>query len=360
MRYALEREGWSCVFANDNDPKKREMYEANFPSEDFSPEDIHDLKGADIPSALLATASFPCTDLSLAGARRGLQGAQSGAFWGFTRLLGEMGRRRPSIILLENVPGFLTAHKGQDFRSAVSELNRLGYRCDPFLVDATHFVPQSRLRLFLVAVLNDLQILPPLSEAVLFEQNPVRPPKLAEAINSNRDLLWSLQPFPRPPTHTASLRNVIEDLPDSDGRWWPRERIDHLLSQMKQAHKETVDGLARARTFGYATVYRRMRDNRSMAEVRADGVSGCLRTPRGGSSRQILLKLGRGTINVRYMTAREYARLQGVDDTYKIDVSLNQGLFGFGDAVCVPVIRWIAVNSLSVLAQAAQSRSEAA
>ena len=252
------------------------------------------------------------------------------------------------------------ADKGQDFRSAVSELNRLGYRCDPFLVDATHFVPQSRLRFFLIAARNDLQILPPLSDAVLFEQNPARPPKLAEAINRNRDLLWSLQPLPRPPTHTATLRDVIENLPDTDERWWRQDRIDHLRSQMKPAHKETVARLMRARTFGYATVYRRMRDNHSMAEVRADGISGCLRTPRGGSSRQILLKLGRGTISVRYMTAREYARLQGVDETYKIDVSLNQGLFGFGDAVCVPVIQWIAVNSLSVLARVAQSRSEAA
>ena len=336
------------------------MYKANFPSEDYSREDIHDLKGADIPSALLATACFPCTDLSLAGERRGLRGSQSGAFWGFTRLLDEMGKRKPPLVVIENVPGFLTAHNGQDFRSAVAELNQLGYRCDPIFVDAVHFVPQSRCRLFLIAALDRLRILPPLSDAVLFEESLLRPPKLAAAINGNRDFLWSLQALPRPPSLTASLRDVIENLPDSHEHWWSQERIDYLLAQMKPEHKRAVDILARGRAFDYATVYRRMRYKRSMAEVRVDGISGCLRTPRGGSSRQILLKLGRNTIKVRHMTAREYARLQGVDDTYEIDVSLNQGLFGFGDAVCVPVIRWIAVNSLALLARVAQNRAAAA
>jgi DNA (cytosine-5)-methyltransferase 1 len=46
------------------------------------------------------------------------------------------------------------------------------------------------------------------------------------------------------------------------------------------------------------------------------------------------------------LTARECARLQGVPDDYVIDVPLNKALFGFGDAVCVPTIEWIAQNCL--------------
>lgn len=85
-----------------------------------------------------------------------------------------------------------------------------------------------------------------------------------------------------------------------------------------------------------------------MAELRFDGIAGCLRTPKGGSARQILVKAGKGKVQVRLLSARECARLMGADD-FKIDTSLNKALFGFGDAVCVPVIEWISKNCLSPL-----------
>jgi len=77
-----------------------------------------------------------------------------------------------------------------------------------------------------------------------------------------------------------------------------------------------------------------------MAELRTDGLAGCLRTPRGGSGRQILFKAGKGQSFARLLTPRECARLMGADD-YNISAPPNQALFGFGDAVCVPVIEWI-------------------
>jgi len=76
-------------------------------------------------------------------------------------------------------------------------------------------------------------------------------------------------------------------------------------------------------------------------------VAGCLRTPRGGSSRQILLQAGRNRVRARLLTPRECARLQGVPDDFVISVGTNQALFGFGDAVCVPAIRWIADHYLN-------------
>lgn len=83
-----------------------------------------------------------------------------------------------------------------------------------------------------------------------------------------------------------------------------------------------------------------------MAELRTDGVAGCLRTPRGGSGRQILVKAGKGKFFARLVSPREAARLMGADD-FKLNVPLNQALFGFGDAVCVPVIEWIAKHYLN-------------
>src|SRR5712691_9781044 len=105
MRCALERHGWTAAYSNDIDPKKLDMYSAHFGA-GFDLRDIHDIPPRAIPIVTLATASFPCNDLSLAGSRSGLAGKQSGAFWGFVTALEGMGARRPPLALLENVTGF--------------------------------------------------------------------------------------------------------------------------------------------------------------------------------------------------------------------------------------------------------------
>ena len=150
VRLGLEAADWTLAYANDIDPAKRDMYDAHFGDADehFSLEDIHDLSAQDMPDAMLATASFPCTDLSLAGGRKGLRGAQSSAFFGLVDVLDGMGDRRPPLVLLENVVGFLTSRGGADFEVAMKAMNGLGYSVDPFLLDAKWFVPQSRPRLF--------------------------------------------------------------------------------------------------------------------------------------------------------------------------------------------------------------------
>ncbi len=95
-----------------------------------------------------------------------------------------------------------------------------------------------------------------------------------------------------------------------------------------------------------ATAFRRIRNGKSMAEVRTDGIAGCLRTPKGGSARQILIVAEQGKVRARLLNARECARLMGAGD-FPIAVPLNQALFGFGDAVCVNVVEWIAHSYLT-------------
>ena len=119
VRMALQRVGVDVVWANDIEPIKERVYTENFGNADFRLGDIRQLEGSDLPDVDVATASFPCTDLSLAGWRRGLAGSGSGMFWEFARVLQEMGARRPQAILLENVPGFATSHGGADLRAAV-------------------------------------------------------------------------------------------------------------------------------------------------------------------------------------------------------------------------------------------------
>src|SRR5215813_9168067 len=361
VRMGLERQSWSVAFANDVDERKREMYEAHFGDADkhFKLGDIHDLSAKDVPRVTLATASFPCNDLSLAGSRNGLGGKQSSAFWGFIRILEEMKKRQPPVVLIENVTGFLTSHGGNDFKEALLALNKLGYGVDAFILDAARFTPQSRQRLFVAGVLRigvgadlrvspgsgshagargastgaDTQICPYVSD--------LRPAALAQFISSHPAINWNIRDLPAPPEGQIALEEILEDLPDDAPEWWSAERAEYLLDQMSSRHRETAERMIAGSRWRYGAVFRRVRQGKSMAELRTDGIAGCLRTPRGGSGRQILFKAGKGKFFARLFTPRECARLMGADD-YKISAPANQALFGFGDAVCVPVIEWIA------------------
>ncbi|MGO8822253.1 MAG: DNA cytosine methyltransferase, partial [Desulfomonilaceae bacterium] len=126
------------------------------------------------------------------------------------------------------------------------------------------------------------------------------------------------------------------------------DRTEYLLNQMNPRHRNLIEEMISRPDWSYGTVFRRMRNGKSMAELRIDGIAGCLRTPRGGSARQILVKAGYGKFAVRLLTPLECARLMGAGD-YNLAVNASSALFGFGDAVCVPVIEWIAMQRLNPL-----------
>lgn len=343
VRMGLERQGWSIAFANDLDEQKHEMYEAHFgdAKKHFVLDDVHKLSAAKVPTVTLATASFPCNDLSLAGSREGLRGKESSAFWGFIRVLNEMEQRRPPLVLLENVTGFLTSHGGNDFKEALSALNHLGYCVDTFILDAAQFVPQSRQRLFVVGVLQNQLEKCEKPQPHHFYNQVLRPKALAQFILSHPEISWNLQTLPAPPGSLTTLGDLLEDIPNNSSEWWEPERAEYLFNQMSPRHRAIAERMIASPQWSYGTVFRRIRNGKSMAELRTDGIAGCLRTPRGGSGRQILFKAGKGKYFVRLLTPRECARLMGADD-YKLSVPLNQALFGFGDAVCVPAMEWIA------------------
>jgi DNA (cytosine-5)-methyltransferase 1 len=346
VRLGLEQEGWKVVFANDIDPEKQEMYQANFGGDHFHLGDIHNLSVDQIPDCDLFTASFPCNDLSIAGAWAGLNGKESSAFWGLINILRKMGGRRPPLVLLENVLGFLQSNGGRDFEMALLALNEFGYSVDAFILNAVHWVPQSRVRLFVVAKRENG------SERNQFAiEEDSRPDLLCEFINTHRNIQWNIRDLPVLPRPTTKLKEIVEDLPEDDPHWWDKERSQYFFGQFSERHLFAARLMMGQRNYQYATAFRRVRNGKSMAELRTDGIAGCLRTPRGGSGRQILFKAGRGRFQVRLLTARECARLQGVPDSYSINVPLNKALFGFGDAVCVPAIQWIARHYLAPTAK---------
>ena len=352
FRLGMEQAGWSCSYSVDYDSKKRAMYDGHFRDAEshYALTDVNVVNASDVPGVTLIHASFPCTDLSLAGARRGLAGKQSSALWAFTRLLRDMGSRRPLIVTLENVPGFLTSHNGQDFYEALRELDDLGYDVDALLINASHFVPQSRLRLFVVAVERGYRVVSPFRNERVMSQCFYRRNKLAQFIRSHPALPWNLRDLPGPPRRLMALNDVV-DIDNKD--WWEAERTEYLVEQMSDLHRNKVRVMTGGRRWSYGTVFRRMRvrDGRrqSTAELRTDGLAGCLRTPKGGSARQILFRAGKGRMDARLLSGRECARLMGAND-YQIsdELSGNDVLFGFGDAVCVPVVTWLANEYLSL------------
>ncbi|MCH7989862.1 MAG: DNA (cytosine-5-)-methyltransferase [Planctomycetes bacterium] len=160
VRDAIGPLGWVCTFANDISEKKAEMYRARFGDGDLAVKDVAELRTSDLPAGLsLVTASFPCIDVSLAGNRAGLAGKHTGAYWPFFHLLQRYSEENdaPTAILLENVTGLVSSHGGADLEKIIQSLNELGYRCDLVKVDAKWFVPQSRPRLFVVALQRDDQ-----------------------------------------------------------------------------------------------------------------------------------------------------------------------------------------------------------
>ncbi len=157
--------GWTCRFANDIDPDKAASYRANWGGDEFFDGDLGALAPEVLPGvADLAWASFPCQDLSLAGGGKGMGGAddevrtRSGAFWLFhdkIRHLRSRGRA-PRAIVLENVVGVLTSHGKRDFQAIVAALDALDYRVGALVVNASRFTPQSRPRVFFVALAKPL------------------------------------------------------------------------------------------------------------------------------------------------------------------------------------------------------------
>lgn len=340
IRAGLEPAGFKVVFANDIEPSKHRLYASNFDSEEFRLADVRHVLGSDIPDVDLATASFPCTDLSLAGNRVGLKGSESSMFWEFARVLGEMGHRRPRAVLLENVLGFATSHGGKDLEAAIAELNRLGYSCDMFVGDAKWFVPQSRPRMFVVGLID------PPKDAESWGPSAFRPEWVWRFRFEQPDALLHAYPLSAPLLEAPGLAGVIEQVPIDDERWWDEERVAKFEDSLSAVQSERLKNMIEAEELQWRTAYRRTRSGVAVWEIRADDIAGCLRTARGGSSKQAVVEAGKGAVRVRWMIPMEYARLQGAGGFVLDAVSTNQALSGLGDAVCVPVIRWIADSYL--------------
>jgi DNA (cytosine-5)-methyltransferase 1 len=350
---------WRCLFANDFDPIKVATYEANWGARDISHGDVASLALSDLPAQAvdLAWASFPCEDLSLAGSGRGL-GAErdnartrSGTFWPFWNLMRGLVQegRAPRAIVLENVYGCLTSREGKDFAAIASALAESDYRFGAAVIDAAHFVPQSRPRVFFIAFRGG-EAIPP-SFAAEGPQESWHPETLVKAYTrltpaTKRHWIW--WNIPRPSARSSSFAHLIED-PPTTVKWHAAAQANYILNLMSPLNRRKVEEAMRSGRRTIGSVYRRTRPDehgvsRQRAEVRFDDIAGCLRTPAGGSSRQTILVVEGKSVRSRLLSAREAARLMGLRDDYVLPTRYNDAYHVCGDGVCVPVVRHIAAH----------------
>lgn len=348
---------WECLFANDIDAKKGASYTANWGAGHLKIEDVGKLTAADLPGrADLAWASFPCQDLSLAGNYAGLKGERSGTFWPFWRLIEALAeeRRAPYAVVLENVCGALSSHGGKDFAAIGAALAGGGYRFGALVMDAVRFVPQSRPRLFIVAVHQDWTA--PAGLAGTHAGPLWHPPNLAgayEKLSHRSKEAWLWWNPPAPPPRQSTFEDVIEDEPQGVP-WHTEAETKRLLGMMSPINLEKVEKAKGAQRRMVGGIYKRTRRDEDgkraqRAEIRFDDVAGCLRTPAGGSSRQSIMIVEGDNIRSRLLSPREAARLMGLPDSYKLPENYNQAYHLSGDGVVVPVVRFLATHILEPL-----------
>lgn len=347
VRSALNAD-WDLAFANDIDPKKCRAYRMNWGDGGLVQGDVRDLDRRLLRQPIdLYWASSPCQDLSLAGARRGLAGKRSGVFFDWMDLVAEAVQSgfAPRILAFENVTGLINSNSGKDFEEVARCFNVHGYRFGAVEIDARHFLPQSRPRVFMVGVRQDVE----------FDQSLVLPfgtgcfhtdrlrrfaAQLPENLRSN--WVWWNVPLPSP--RKISLLDVVDlhfPIPIS------REETKNIMLMMDAPSLRKIEAAQNEGGVKVGTIYKRGRpaENglvRQRAEVRFDGLAGCLRTPAGGSSRQTLVVVRDGSVSMRLLTAREAMRLMGMPESYVLPSSYNEAYKLAGDGVAVPVVRHLA------------------
>lgn len=330
------------AWANDICAKKAAVYTSNHGAEHFHLGSISDVDGADLPEAPLAWASFPCQDLSLAGLTGGIHASRSGLVWEWLRIIDEM-PSRPPVLVAENVAGLVSVAGGEHYRALHQALAERGYVAGAMLIDAARWVPQSRQRVFIVAVSAEFAIPP---ELVSQSPNWLHPEAICKAAVGLDDWVW--WSMPEPPLRKQNLSDVIE----WDAPFAAPETEARNLELISSRHRKILEQLPDAKPFA-APGYKRTRSGKQVLELRFDNLSGCLRTPEGGSSRQVIVIKQNGQLHSRLLTVREAARLMGVPEAYKIPGSYNDGYKAMGDAVAVPVAAWLAKNLLLPLVKAA-------
>ena len=299
FRWALERGlGGTCVFASEWDKFAQDTYEANFGHRPAG--DITQIAPADIPDHDILTAGFPCQPFSIAGVskanalgrKHGFEHATQGTlFFNVAKIIEE---KRPRAFVLENVKNLKSHDKGNTFRVITAALKELGYHFDSQIVDAKHWVPQHRERIFIVGFRD---------------------------VADFQRFSW-----PEPPKKAQVFKEILEESVDAkytltDGLW-------QYLQNYAAKHKAAGNG------FGFGL-------------TNLDGISRTLSARYYKDGSEVLVPQKRK--NPRRLTPRECARLMGYPDAMKIVCSDTRAYKQFGNSVAMPVVKSICARVIAAM-----------
>lgn len=301
------------VFVSEWDTAAQKTYSANFPDSLTINGDITKISEEDIPGFDICLAGFPCQAFSLAGQRRGFDDDYKGMSRGtlFFDVARICARHKPKVIFCENVKGLTIHDKGKTFAVIRGTLEQIGYKVFAKVLNSKDFgVPQNRERIYIVAFRKD-----------------IAPDRFD---------------FPSPVPGKVSLRDILEEKPVPSKYYLSTQYLATLIRH-KERHAAKGNG------FGY--------------EIRElDGIAGAIVCGGMGRERNLIVDPRqtdltpsthiKGEVNregIRKMTPREWARLQGFPDSYKLILSDVHLYKQFGNSVTVPVIRAIAEKIKAVL-----------
>ena len=289
--YSCEIDEWAC-----------KSYEANFGSNPKG--DMTKVDEKALPSFDILLAGFHCQAFSIAGKRGGFNDTRGTLFFQIARILKA---KKPSAFLLENVKGLLSHNGGKTFQTIINVLEKdLGYKVFYKVLNALDYgVAQNRERIYIVGFKNNVSFcFPP-----KFKTNPY-------------------------------LKNIIEKN-EVSAKYYLSDVYLATLRAHKARHAKKGNG------FGYEIIKDRanalmvggMGKERNL--IYDDRLSDF--TPKTNIKGQINREF------IRRLTPREWARLQGFPDSFKIVVSDAQAYKQFGNSVCVNVISQIAKNMIKAL-----------
>jgi DNA (cytosine-5)-methyltransferase 1 len=358
---------FNTVWANDICPIKERTFKLNHNDVEFICDDINNILVTDIPNTTLVSATYPCTNTSCAGDRTGLLGVKSGVVYKWLELMkSKGGAETHPFAILENPTGLIARNHGSDLTDLISQLNSLGYAVNLMVVDAKHFVPQSRPRIFINCI--DRAIISPnitpitssndLPQCKNLMTNPLR-----KWITKNLDLnLVNVATRPLP-TRTIQLESLIELDEQNTDHWADENFKDELIRLLVGKQLAKFQKLVNSPFKTVSTVARRGRthpDGTSFnaTEINVSGVAPAQRPYKGGSSRCWVLVAGQGSYDFKVVTPRESARLMGFDDTFKLPSNAKEAYQCTGDSVVPQAVSWVEENVYQPLLHLTQSATK--
>lgn len=315
---AFGADGIETVFVSEFDGPACKTYRANFDDPFEIAGDITEIDAAEVPDFDICLAGFPCQAFSIAGHKMGFdddyKGRARGTLFFDTLRICTDRENRPKVIFCENVKGLPMHDKGRTLKTILGALREDGYKPFYKVLNSKNFgVPQNRERIYIVAFRGDIA---------------------PEEFD-----------FPTEANEPKTIRDILDDAPVSP-KYYLSETYMDTLRRHRARHEAKGNG------FGY--------------EIRdLDGIAGAIVCGGMGRERNLLVDHRehsmvpvtniKGEINkedIRKMTPREWARLQGFPDSYKLVLSDTQLYKQFGNSVTVPVIAAIAERVKVVLDEA--------